>query len=45
MAIAPITAGVLADYHGDYTIAFVSLAITTGIGSLFFALLKPPVKQ
>lgn len=45
MAIAPISAGVLADYYGDYTIAFVSLATLTGIGSLFFALLKPPVKN
>ena len=42
MAIAPISAGVLADHYGDYTNAFVSLAIMTGCGSLFFALLKPP---
>ena len=45
MAIAPISAGILGDYYGDYTVAFVSLAIMTGFGSLFFALLKPPIKN
>jgi MFS family permease len=38
----PLVAGVLADWTGNYRAGFTVLAVTAGLGSLFFLLAKPP---
>jgi sugar phosphate permease len=38
----PILAGVFADWTGNYRMGFTILAVTCGVGSLFFLMAKPP---
>ena len=38
----PLVAGVFADWTGNYRAGFTVLAVTAGLGSLFFLLAKPP---
>lgn len=40
----PLFAGALADSTGNYQAGFTTLALLAGLGSVFFLLLKPPVR-
>ena len=40
----PIIAGISADRTGDYRFGFTLLAVLAGIGSVFFALARPPAR-
>lgn len=40
--LGPLFAGRVADVTGSYTLAFVVLAVMTGVGMIFFMLAKPP---
>ncbi len=43
--IGPIFAGVLADSTGNYQLGFTILGLLAGLGSVFFLLVKPPVRK
>jgi MFS family permease len=40
--IAPIFAGYMADWQGNYRLAFIILAFISALGAAFFVLAKPP---
>ena len=40
--IAPIFAGYMADWQGNYRLAFIILAFISALGAVFFLLAKPP---
>lgn len=43
--VGPMFAGVLADATGNYRSGFTTLALLAGLGTIFFLLVKPPVRQ
>ncbi|MSQ50870.1 MAG: MFS transporter [Betaproteobacteria bacterium] len=43
--IGPLFAGALADATGNYQAGFTTLALLAGLGSVFFLLVKPPVRH
>ena len=45
MSFGPIYAGYLADTHGNYRLAFSTLALAAVVGALCFALARPPKQK
>ena len=43
--VGPLFAGALADATGNYQAGFTTLALLAGLGSVFFLLVKPPVRR
>lgn len=43
--VGPLFAGALADATGNYQAGFTTLALLAGLGSVFFLLIKPPVRR
>ena len=43
--VGPLFAGALADATGNYQAGFTTLAVFAGLGSVFFLLVKPPVRR
>ncbi|MFM9971367.1 MAG: MFS transporter [Burkholderiales bacterium] len=43
--VGPVFAGALADTTGNYQAGFTILALLAGLGSVFFLLVKPPVRH